>query len=115
MQLGMIGLGRMGANMVLRLMRGGHDCVVYDLNPESVEKLAADAAAAESVLGIHGVSVTARDTKAPAGRAQQSDVERHFRVHDTPSRRDPLHRTVELPKPVTAEVAESFNRLFGRG
>ena len=30
MQLGMIGLGRMGANMVRRLMRGGHTCVVYD-------------------------------------------------------------------------------------
>lgn len=37
MQLGMIGLGRMGANMVRRLIRGGHQCVVYDLNPESVK------------------------------------------------------------------------------
>ena len=33
MQLGMIGLGRMGANMVRRLMRAGHECVVYDVNP----------------------------------------------------------------------------------
>ena len=33
MQLGMIGLGRMGANMVRRLMRAGHDCVVYDRMP----------------------------------------------------------------------------------
>ena len=32
MQLGMIGLGRMGANMVRRLMRGGHECFVFDLN-----------------------------------------------------------------------------------
>ena len=31
MQLGMIGLGRMGANMVRRLVRGGHDCVVFDI------------------------------------------------------------------------------------
>ena len=31
MQLGMIGLGRMGANMVQRLMRGGHECVVFDM------------------------------------------------------------------------------------
>jgi hypothetical protein len=38
-----------------------------------------------------------------------------FRVHDTPTRRDTLHRTVELPMPVTAEAAEEFNRLFGRG
>ncbi len=39
MQVGMVGLGRMGANMVRRLMRGGHQCVVYDVNPEAVKKL----------------------------------------------------------------------------
>ncbi|HEX6508774.1 MAG TPA: NAD(P)-binding domain-containing protein, partial [Chloroflexota bacterium] len=39
MQLGMIGLGRMGANMVRRLMRAGHECVVYDVHPETVEGL----------------------------------------------------------------------------
>ena len=44
MQLGMIGLGRMGANMTLRLMRGGHDVVVYDRNPESVSASAKDGA-----------------------------------------------------------------------
>ena len=38
MQLGMIGLGRMGANMVRRLLRGGHQCVVYDRNAEAVKK-----------------------------------------------------------------------------
>jgi 6-phosphogluconate dehydrogenase len=40
MQLGMIGLGRMGANMVLRLMKGGHQCVAYDMSPASVQALA---------------------------------------------------------------------------
>ena len=44
MQLGMIGLGRMGANMARRLMRGGHQCVVYDRSPETVTALAADGA-----------------------------------------------------------------------
>jgi 6-phosphogluconate dehydrogenase len=39
MQLGMIGLGRMGANLVRRLMRDGHDCVVYDINQASVADL----------------------------------------------------------------------------
>src|SRR5437867_10482489 len=39
MQLGMIGLGRMGGNMVRRLMRGGHSCAVYDLNPQNVKAL----------------------------------------------------------------------------
>jgi 6-phosphogluconate dehydrogenase len=44
MQLGMIGLGRMGANMVRRLMRAGHQCVVFDLDPKNVAALVADGA-----------------------------------------------------------------------
>jgi 6-phosphogluconate dehydrogenase len=44
MQLGMIGLGRMGANMARRLMRGGHQCVVYDRSADTVAALAADGA-----------------------------------------------------------------------
>jgi 6-phosphogluconate dehydrogenase len=44
MQLGMIGLGRMGANMVRRLMKAGHDCVVYDVSPDSVKSLAGEGA-----------------------------------------------------------------------
>src|SRR6266849_5030467 len=39
MQIGMIGLGRMGANMVRRLLRGGHNCVVFDMSPKAVEEL----------------------------------------------------------------------------
>ena len=44
MQLGMIGLGRMGGNIVRRLMRGGHSCVVFDTNAASVEQLAGEGA-----------------------------------------------------------------------
>ncbi len=44
MQLGMIGLGRMGANMVRRLMKEGHECVVYDNNKENVEALVKEGA-----------------------------------------------------------------------
>jgi 6-phosphogluconate dehydrogenase len=44
MQLGMIGLGRMGANLVRRLMRDGHRCVAYDVNPDAVKSLAAEGA-----------------------------------------------------------------------
>src|SRR5262249_12305908 len=44
MQLGMIGLGRMGANMVRRLMRGGHECVVWDVSADNVSALAAEGA-----------------------------------------------------------------------
>jgi 6-phosphogluconate dehydrogenase len=44
MQIGMMGLGRMGANMVRRLLRDGHECVVYDINPASVSALASEGA-----------------------------------------------------------------------
>jgi 6-phosphogluconate dehydrogenase len=50
MQLGMIGLGRMGANMVRRLERGGHACVVFDRHPENVQRLAAEGAAGAESL-----------------------------------------------------------------
>ena len=50
MQLGMVGLGRMGANLVRRLIRDGHRCVVYDVNPEAVRQLDAQGAAATSSL-----------------------------------------------------------------
>ncbi len=50
MQLGMVGLGRMGANMVRRLMKGGHSCVVFDVFPKSVEELAREKATGSSSL-----------------------------------------------------------------
>jgi len=50
MQLGMIGLGRMGTNMVRRLMRAGHQCVVYDLQQEAVQAIAKDGAAGTTSL-----------------------------------------------------------------
>ncbi len=50
MQLGMIGLGRMGANMVRRLTRGGHHCVVYDRNSASVSQMASEGATGASAL-----------------------------------------------------------------
>ena len=50
MQLGMIGLGRMGANMVRRLLRAGHQCVVFDRSPATVKELAEDKAVGASSL-----------------------------------------------------------------
>src|SRR5690606_41551227 len=44
MKIGMIGLGRMGANMSRRLMRAGHECVTFDANKSSVDALAAEGA-----------------------------------------------------------------------
>jgi len=50
MQLGMIGLGRMGANMVRRLTKGGHSCVVFDRAPKAVEDLVKEKAVGSSSL-----------------------------------------------------------------
>jgi 6-phosphogluconate dehydrogenase len=50
MQIGMIGLGRMGANMARRLMKGTHECVVYDRNAETVDALAKEGATGASSL-----------------------------------------------------------------
>ncbi|HTY18560.1 MAG TPA: decarboxylating 6-phosphogluconate dehydrogenase [Myxococcota bacterium] len=50
MQLGMIGLGRMGANMVRRLLKGGHQCVVFDRSPKTVGELAQEKATPSSSL-----------------------------------------------------------------
>jgi 6-phosphogluconate dehydrogenase len=50
MQLGMVGLGRMGANIVRRLMKRGHECVVYDVQPESIKGLEREGARGSSSL-----------------------------------------------------------------
>lgn len=60
MQIGMIGLGRMGANMARRLMRAGHACVVYDRSAETVKTLAADGA-----TGTDSVAALVRALAAP--------------------------------------------------
>src|SRR4029077_12438615 len=50
MQIGMIGLGRMGANMVRRLLTGGHQCVVFDMSPKTVQELTQEKAVGSSSL-----------------------------------------------------------------
>ncbi len=50
MQLAMVGLGRMGANLVRRAMNAGHDCVVYDVNPDAVAELVAEGATGAASL-----------------------------------------------------------------
>ncbi|MDO5754575.1 phosphogluconate dehydrogenase (NAD(+)-dependent, decarboxylating) [Arthrobacter sp.] len=60
MQIGMIGLGRMGANLVRRLMRDGHECVVYDPDPKAVKALAG-----EGATGVSSVEELAEELAAP--------------------------------------------------
>ncbi len=75
MQLGMIGLGRMGANMVRRLMRDGHDCVVYDVDSSVVSELAGDGAtAADSLADLASKLEQPRNAwiMVPAGYVQET-------------------------------------------
>ncbi len=58
MQFGMVGLGKMGANMVRRLMRGGHDCVVFDLSPENVKQLEGEGASGAKSLEDFAVKLS---------------------------------------------------------
>jgi len=60
MQLGMVGLGRMGANMVRRLIRGGQECVVFDLSPKAVDELTR-----EKAVGAADFGDLVRKLKAP--------------------------------------------------
>src|SRR5688572_14016143 len=60
MQLGMVGLGKMGANMTRRLLEGGHDLIVTDLNPDAVA-----AAELEGAIGAHDLATLAQKLNAP--------------------------------------------------
>ena len=78
MQLGVIGLGRMGANIVRRLTRAGHACVVYDRDPAPGKALAADGATAvESIAAMVGALAAPRTVwiMLPAGAATESTIE----------------------------------------
>ena len=77
MQLGMVGLGRMGANLVRRLMRDGHECVVFDVNPDAVASLASEGATgADSLDDFVGKLEQPRAAwvMVPAGEITESTV-----------------------------------------
>ncbi len=88
MQLGMVGLGRMGGNMVERLMRGGHQCVVFDLSPENVKKYVEKKATGSSSLGDFVAKLTkprAAWVMVPAGAPTEhtiAELAKHMEAGD---------------------------------
>jgi 6-phosphogluconate dehydrogenase len=89
MQLGMVGLGRMGANIVRRLLRAGHECVVFDTNPHQAQQLAKEGATAAASLAhlvrqLH--SPRAAWVMVPAGAPTEQSVAalaEHMQAGDT--------------------------------
>jgi 6-phosphogluconate dehydrogenase len=78
MDLGMVGLGRMGANMARRLMRDGHRLVVYDVNPDAVSELAGEGAEGASSLGDLASKLSAPRSvwvMVPAGEITEKTIE----------------------------------------
>ncbi len=88
MQLGMIGLGRMGANMVRRLMKAGHECVVYDRSAEAVARLAGEGAVgatsvADLVAKLKGPRAVWLMVPAAVVDASIAEVSAHLAKGDT--------------------------------
>jgi 6-phosphogluconate dehydrogenase len=78
MELGMVGLGRMGANMARRLMRDGHRLVVYDVNPDAVSELAGEGAEGASSLEDLAAKLSAPRSvwvMVPAGEITEKTIE----------------------------------------
>jgi 6-phosphogluconate dehydrogenase len=76
-ELGIVGLGRMGANIARRLMRDGHRCVVYDVAPDAVERLASEGAGGASSLADLAKKLTAPRAvwvMVPAGEITEATV-----------------------------------------
>ena len=84
MQMGMVGLGRMGANMVRRLMRDGHECVVYDVRPESVAELESEGATGAGSLEefVAQAATAARGLGDGAGRVHRRHADQLAKLLD---------------------------------
>ena len=84
-ELGMVGLGRMGANIVRRLMREGHDCVVYDVNPDPIKQLEGEGATGATSLKELAEKMDAPRSvwiMVPAGEITESTVKEVAEVLD---------------------------------
>ncbi len=98
MQFGMIGLGRMGANMVRRLMKGGHTCVVYDRSADAVAGLVKEGATGSSSLAEFVKKLDTPRAPLPDGSGGVRGLERRRARADAREGGHP-HRRRQLPLP----------------
>ncbi len=118
MQIGMMGLGRMGANMVRRLLRAGHQCVVYDIDPASVAALvkegATGAASVEEFVGklekprsawLMLPAAITRARRRPGGSPDGRGRHRHRRRQLATIRRRSTRRRSSPPRASTSSMS----------
>ena len=113
MQLGMVGLGRMGANMVRRLMRDGHDCVVYDVNPRPSSGLAQ-----EGATGADSLADFVAEARTPPRRVGHGAGRQRSRSRRSTISPSTLSRTTSSSTAVTPTTATTSHRaeaLSGKG
>lgn len=96
---------------------GGEQLTRYAGGKESATRLGrlAQESLENPEEGIHGISTTAGEVNPDRAFSTlpREVVEQNFPVHDTPFEADPLHRTVELPNPVTPDIAKIWNQMWG--
>jgi 6-phosphogluconate dehydrogenase len=112
MQLGMVGLGRMGVNLVRRLMRAGHECVVYNRSPEPVQALAAEGAVPSESLDDFVAKLDkprAAWAMVPAGRVTEGVV------HDLADRMEPGDAIIDGGNTYYRDDIRRAEELRGRG
>ena len=113
MELGMVGLGRMGANMARRLMRDGHRIVAYDVNPDAVSELAGEGAEGASSLEELASKLSAPRAvwvMVPLGRDHREDGRGASPRCSTPATRS---STAATPTTATTSAAPSMLREKG--
>ncbi len=112
MELGIVGLGRMGANMARRLMKDGHTIVAYDVNPDAVSQLAGEGAQGASSLEEMASKLSAPRSvwvMVPAGEITEKTVEDVAAVLETAT------RSSTAATPTTATTSAAPRRWGRRG
>ena len=123
MQLGMVGLGRMGANIVRRLMRDGHECVVYDVNPDAVAALAGEGATGADSLDDFVAKLAAPRAAwvmVPGGRDHREHRQRARRPRSRPATRSstaatPTTATTSAARPSSPSAGSTTSTAAPRG